>query len=60
VVTRFDEASADAPEHRESLRDIRPWREVGWIFKDGDALAMERQGERIRARAASFSPLRDE
>jgi hypothetical protein len=56
----LDEASADAPEDLESLRDIRPWRQVGWIFKDGDALATERQGERIRARAASFSHLRDE
>jgi hypothetical protein len=56
----LDEASADAPEHRESLRAIRPWRGVGWIFKDGDALAIDRQGERIRARAASFSHQRDE
>jgi hypothetical protein len=56
----LEEASAVAPEHRESLRDIRPWREVGWILKDGDALAIERQGDRIRARAASFSHLRDE
>ena len=23
-----------------------PWREVGWIFKDGDALVIERQGDR--------------
>jgi hypothetical protein len=56
----LDEATADAPERGEALRDFRPWREVGWIFKDGGALAIERRGEHIRARAASFSHLRDE
>jgi hypothetical protein len=60
VSTRLDEASADAPERKEAFRDFRPWREVGWIFKDGGALAIERQGERIRARAESFSHLREE
>jgi hypothetical protein len=59
VGTQIDEASADAPEH-DSLREIRPWREIGWIFKDGDALAIERRGDRIRAGSAAFSHLRDE
>jgi hypothetical protein len=44
----------------EALRDIRPWREVGWIFKDGDALAIERQGDRTRQRAARVVHQRDE
>jgi hypothetical protein len=60
VGTRFDEASADTTEHQESIREIKPWREVGWIFRDGDALAIERQGDRIRARSARFSHLREE
>jgi hypothetical protein len=60
VGARFDEASADTTEHQESIHDIRPWREVGWIFRDGDALAIERQGDRIRARSARFSHLREE
>jgi hypothetical protein len=60
VGTRFDEASVDASEHSEPIREIRPWREVGWIFEDGDALAIERQGDRIRARSARVSPLREE
>jgi hypothetical protein len=30
-----------------------------WIFKDGAALAIERQGDHIRARSARFSPLRE-
>jgi hypothetical protein len=23
--------------------DLRPWREVGWIFRDGNCIAIERQ-----------------
>jgi hypothetical protein len=60
VSSRLDEVSPDAPEHQESIREIRPWREMGWIFRDGDALAIERQGERTRARSARVSPLREE
>ena len=58
--TRLDEASLEAPEHHESIRDIRPWREVGWIFRDGTALAIERQGDRIRSRSARVSHLREQ
>jgi hypothetical protein len=47
-------------EHHESIREIRPWREVGWIFRDGDALAIERQGDHVRARSARVSHLREE
>jgi hypothetical protein len=34
----------------ESLPDLKPWREVGWIFRDGACIAIERQGEEIRSR----------
>jgi hypothetical protein len=34
----------------ESLPELNPWREVGWIFRDGDCIAIERQGEETRAR----------
>ena len=57
---RLEETSAHAPDHHEGIPEIRPWREVGWIFKDGDALAIERRGELTRARTARFSHLRDE
>jgi hypothetical protein len=30
---------------------LRPWREVGWIFRDGDCIAIERNGDETRARA---------
>jgi hypothetical protein len=29
---------------------LNPWREVGWIFKDGEAVAIERLGSESRAR----------
>jgi hypothetical protein len=60
VTTRIEEAAAQGPEHSEAIPEIRPWREVGWIFRDGGALAIERQGDRIRARNARFSHLREE
>jgi hypothetical protein len=34
-----------------SIPELRPWREVGWIFKDGGAIAIERQGGEIRMRS---------
>ncbi len=57
---RFDEIPAHGAGHSEGIPEIRPWREVGWIFKDGDAVAIERQGDRTRVRAASVTHLRDE
>ena len=42
-----------ADEVRESggtLPDLKPWREVGWIFRDGQTIAIERNDERTRAR----------
>ena len=38
------EASAKA------LPDLNPWREVGWIFRDGGCIAIERHGDEIRSR----------
>ena len=35
---------------RGSLPDLKPWREVGWIFRDGGCVAIERRGEATRAR----------
>ena len=37
--------------HDESaLLDLNPWRQVGWIFKDGEAVAIERLGDESRVR----------
>ena len=35
----------------EALPELKPWREVGWIFRDGGCMAIERQGDVTRARA---------
>jgi hypothetical protein len=34
----------------EALPELKPWREVGWIFRDGGCVAIERQGDHTRAR----------
>jgi hypothetical protein len=47
--TRITKAEA---EHAEAIPEMRPWREAGWIFRDGDALAIERQGTHTRVRTA--------
>ena len=60
VSVRFDEIPAHGAGHPQGIPEIRPWREVGWIFKDGDAVAIERQGDRTRVRPASVTHLRDE
>lgn len=33
-----------------ALRDLNPLREVGWIFRDGACIAVERQGQDLRSR----------
>jgi hypothetical protein len=60
VSIRIDEAAVHGPEHSDAIPEIRPWREVGWIFRDGGALAIERQGDRIRTRSARFSHLSED
>jgi len=39
---------------RRRMADVAPgfktWREVGWIFRDGECIAIERHGEEIRSR----------
>jgi hypothetical protein len=57
VSVQMDEAALRGPEHSDAIPEIRPWREVGWIFRDGDAVAIERQGDRIRTRSARFTHL---
>jgi len=43
------ERKADA-EHPRTLPELKPWREVGWIFRDGEVVAIERQDDTIRER----------
>ncbi len=37
-------------EQGEEIPTLRPWREVGWIFRDGAVIAIERRGDRTRVR----------
>jgi len=48
--TRVDQDATRRVEHAEAIPEVRPGREVGWIFRDGDALPIERQGEHSRVR----------
>jgi hypothetical protein len=50
----------DGSGHSDAIPEICPWREVGWIFKEGGAVAIERQGDRIRTRTARFSHLNED
>lgn len=34
-----------------ALPDLQPWREVGWIFRDGETIVIERRDDDTRARA---------
>ena len=34
----------------EALPELKPWREAGWIFRNGDCIVIERQGHETRAR----------
>jgi hypothetical protein len=43
-MTRTTEGEPEAtPETDETLPELNPWREVGWIFRDGACIAIERQ-----------------
>jgi len=33
----------------EALPELDPWRVVGWIFRDGACIAIERHNEEIRS-----------
>ena len=37
----------------EPLPDLNPWREVGWIFRDGGCIAIERLGDETRSRVSA-------
>ena len=53
---RLETTGATGAEHAEALPEIRPWCEVGWIFRGGDAQAIERQGDRVRAARVVHPP----
>ncbi len=60
IGTRHETTRATGPERGENLPEIRPGCEVGWIFRDGGAHAIERRADRVRERAAQVVRRRDE
>jgi hypothetical protein len=34
----------------DELPELNPWRQIGWIFRDGSCIAIERQGDETRTR----------
>jgi hypothetical protein len=49
-----EERGASEPERGEedpALPDLKPWSQAGWIFRDGDYVAIERQGFELDPRA---------
>ena len=53
-MTRTTESEPEATaETAESLPELNPWREVGWIFRDGACVAIERQGAEPRSRVSA-------
>jgi hypothetical protein len=47
---RKKSTAGEAEEEPGALPELTPWREVGWIFRDGEAFAVERMGEEARTR----------
>jgi hypothetical protein len=45
------QGAVEVREGRGALPDLQPWREVGWIFRDGETIAIERKDQRTRARS---------
>jgi len=41
---------ASATKRADAIPDLKPWREVGWIFRDGEAVAIERHDDETRVR----------
>ena len=50
IVRRREEHEAGAVSAGAALPDLTPWREVGWIFRDGNCVAIERRGDETRSR----------
>jgi hypothetical protein len=38
----------------ESIPEFKPWRELGWISRDGDAVVIERRGSHVRIRKVAI------
>jgi hypothetical protein len=41
------ETEQASDEEDATLPDLNPWTQVGWIFRDGDCVAIERHGAEL-------------
>ncbi len=41
------EPATEADDASSALPDIKPWNQAGWIFLDGDCVAIARQGDEV-------------
>ncbi len=54
VTDRLHKILKGEPEDESAVQELKPWREVGWIFKDGQAVAIERLGDESRMRSVEL------
>jgi hypothetical protein len=52
---KSEKGEANRANPDELLPVLNPWREVGWIFKDGEAVAVERHEYETRTRTRKVS-----
>jgi hypothetical protein len=38
----------------EPIPEFKPWRELGWVFKDGAAVVIDRKGSDVRLRKVAI------
>jgi hypothetical protein len=50
VSTHSLRSGRSTSERSDAVADLKPWREVGWIFKDGEVVAIERHEDETRMR----------
>ena len=44
------DSEPESGEEDSPLPDLKPWSQAGWIFRGGDCVAIERQGDELDAR----------
>jgi hypothetical protein len=53
VSTLYKKVVAAGTRQQAPVPELTPWREVGWIFRDGEVIAIERQGTQTRMRTSA-------
>ena len=49
-MTSTAKSEPEAPaEPADTVPELNPWRQVGWIFRDGACVAIERRGAELRS-----------